>query len=116
MQHALIFKYIFNKCGTNIYFFTLHRFGPSPSGYETGANSEIPLPGYADASGFFSKIPLKGYKVASPSTDQSASYSDSTSSGYGADKYLKTSLSEYQAGVNSEIPPPGYAEAPPSND
>ena len=24
-------KYIFNKCGTNIYFFTLHRFGPSPS-------------------------------------------------------------------------------------
>ena len=24
-------KYIFNKCGTNIYFFTLQRFGPSPS-------------------------------------------------------------------------------------
>ena len=23
-------KYIFNKCGTNIYFFTLQRFGPSP--------------------------------------------------------------------------------------
>ena len=22
---------IFNKCGTNIYFFTLQRFGPSPS-------------------------------------------------------------------------------------
>ena len=88
----------------------------SPSGYETGANSEIPLPGYADASGFLSKIPLKGYKQASPSTDQLVSYSDSTSSGYEADKYLKTSLSEYQAGVNSEIPPPGYAEAPPSND
>ena len=24
-------KYIFNKCGTNIYFFTLQKFGPSPS-------------------------------------------------------------------------------------
>ena len=24
-------KYIFNKCGTNIYFFTIQRFGPSPS-------------------------------------------------------------------------------------
>ena len=24
-------KYIFNKCGTNIYFFSLQRFGPSPS-------------------------------------------------------------------------------------
>ena len=24
-------KYIFNKCETNIYFFTLQRFGPSPS-------------------------------------------------------------------------------------
>ena len=24
-------KYIFNKCGTNLYFFTLQRFGPSPS-------------------------------------------------------------------------------------
>ena len=24
-------KYIFNKCRTNIYFFTLQRFGPSPS-------------------------------------------------------------------------------------
>ena len=24
-------KYVFNKCGTNIYFFTLQRFGPSPS-------------------------------------------------------------------------------------
>ena len=24
-------KYIFNKCGSNIYFFTLQRFGPSPS-------------------------------------------------------------------------------------
>ena len=24
-------KYIFNKCGTNIYFFTLQRFCPSPS-------------------------------------------------------------------------------------
>ena len=24
-------KYIFNKCGTNIYFFTLQRFGPSQS-------------------------------------------------------------------------------------
>ena len=24
-------KYILNKCGTNIYFFTLQRFGPSPS-------------------------------------------------------------------------------------
>ena len=24
-------KYIFTKCGTNIYFFTLQRFGPSPS-------------------------------------------------------------------------------------
>ena len=24
-------KYIFNKCGTNIYYFTLQRFGPSPS-------------------------------------------------------------------------------------
>ena len=24
-------QYIFNKCGTNIYFFTLQRFGPSPS-------------------------------------------------------------------------------------
>ena len=24
-------KYIFNKCGTNIYFFTLQRCGPSPS-------------------------------------------------------------------------------------
>jgi len=24
-------KYIFNKCGTNIYFFTLQRFGPWPS-------------------------------------------------------------------------------------
>ena len=24
-------KYIFDKCGTNIYFFTLQRFGPSPS-------------------------------------------------------------------------------------
>ena len=24
-------KYIFNKCGTNSYFFTLQRFGPSPS-------------------------------------------------------------------------------------
>ena len=24
-------KYIFNKCGTNIYFFTLQRFGQSPS-------------------------------------------------------------------------------------
>ena len=24
-------KYIFNKCETNIYFFTLHRFAPSPS-------------------------------------------------------------------------------------
>ena len=24
-------KYIFYKCGTNIYFFTLQRFGPSPS-------------------------------------------------------------------------------------
>ena len=24
-------KYFFNKCGTNIYFFTLQRFGPSPS-------------------------------------------------------------------------------------
>jgi len=24
-------KYIFNKCGTNIYFFTLQSFGPSPS-------------------------------------------------------------------------------------
>ena len=24
-------KYIFNKCGTNIYFFTLQRTGPSPS-------------------------------------------------------------------------------------
>ena len=24
-------KYIFNKCGTNIYFLTLQRFGPSPS-------------------------------------------------------------------------------------
>ena len=24
-------KYIFNKCGTNIYFFTLQRFGASPS-------------------------------------------------------------------------------------
>ena len=24
-------KYIFNKCGTKIYFFTLQRFGPSPS-------------------------------------------------------------------------------------
>ena len=24
-------KYIFNKCGTNIYFFTLQRFGPSLS-------------------------------------------------------------------------------------
>ena len=24
-------KYIFNKCGTSIYFFTLQRFGPSPS-------------------------------------------------------------------------------------
>ena len=24
-------KYIFNKCGTYIYFFTLQRFGPSPS-------------------------------------------------------------------------------------
>ena len=24
-------KNIFNKCGTNIYFFTLQRFGPSPS-------------------------------------------------------------------------------------
>ena len=24
-------KYIFNKCGTNIYFVTLQRFGPSPS-------------------------------------------------------------------------------------
>ena len=24
-------KYIFNKCWTNIYFFTLQRFGPSPS-------------------------------------------------------------------------------------
>ena len=24
-------KYIFNKCGTNISFFTLQRFGPSPS-------------------------------------------------------------------------------------
>jgi len=24
-------KYIINKCGTNIYFFTLQRFGPSPS-------------------------------------------------------------------------------------
>ena len=24
-------KYIFNKCGINIYFFTLQRFGPSPS-------------------------------------------------------------------------------------
>ena len=24
-------KYISNKCGTNIYFFTLQRFGPSPS-------------------------------------------------------------------------------------
>ena len=24
-------NYIFNKCGTNIYFFTLQRFGPSPS-------------------------------------------------------------------------------------
>ena len=24
-------KYIFNKCGTNIYFFTLQRFNPSPS-------------------------------------------------------------------------------------
>ena len=24
-------KYIFSKCGTNIYFFTLQRFGPSPS-------------------------------------------------------------------------------------
>ena len=24
-------KFIFNKCGTNIYFFTLQRFGPSPS-------------------------------------------------------------------------------------
>ena len=24
-------KYIFNKCGTNIYFFTLQRFGPSPA-------------------------------------------------------------------------------------
>ena len=24
-------KYIFNKCGANIYFFTLQRFGPSPS-------------------------------------------------------------------------------------
>jgi len=24
-------KYIFNKCGTIIYFFTLQRFGPSPS-------------------------------------------------------------------------------------
>ena len=24
-------RYIFNKCGTNIYFFTLQRFGPSPS-------------------------------------------------------------------------------------
>ena len=23
-------KYIFNKCGTNIYFFTLQRFDPSP--------------------------------------------------------------------------------------
>ena len=22
-------KYIFNKCGTNIYFFTIQRFGPS---------------------------------------------------------------------------------------
>ena len=88
----------------------------SLSEYQAGVNSEIPLPGYADASGSFSKIPLKGYKQASPSTDQSASYSDSTSSGYEADKYLKTSLSEYQAGVNSEISPPGYADAPPSND
>ena len=24
-------KYIFNKCGTNIYFFTQQRFGPKPS-------------------------------------------------------------------------------------
>ena len=24
-------KYNFNKCGTNIYFFNLQRFGPSPS-------------------------------------------------------------------------------------
>ena len=24
-------QYIFNKCGTNIYLFTLQRFGPSPS-------------------------------------------------------------------------------------
>ena len=24
-------KYIFSKCGTNIYFFNLQRFGPSPS-------------------------------------------------------------------------------------
>ena len=24
-------KYIYNKCGTNIYFFTLQMFGPSPS-------------------------------------------------------------------------------------
>ena len=24
-------KYIFNKCGTNMYFFTLQRFGSSPS-------------------------------------------------------------------------------------
>ena len=24
-------KYIFNKCGTNIYWFTLQKFGPSPS-------------------------------------------------------------------------------------
>jgi len=24
-------KYIFNKCGTNIHFFPLQRFGPSPS-------------------------------------------------------------------------------------
>ena len=24
-------KYIFNKCGTNFYFFTLQRFGQSPS-------------------------------------------------------------------------------------
>ena len=24
-------KYIFNKCGTNINFFTLQKFGPSPS-------------------------------------------------------------------------------------
>ena len=42
-------KYIFNKCGTNIYFFTLQRFGPSPSpNFKSSPGSRIRHYSFAD--------------------------------------------------------------------